>query len=223
MSPEMLQYFAELAMNNERDWFQAHKQRFETLVMEPMLALVSELAPGLAKLSPHFQAIPKRSGGSLLRIHRDVRFSKDKTPYNPYMRARFFHARGGKNGPCYYLHVGPEKTGIALGIWHPDSKGLARIRQAIDGRRADWQKVGAARAFKKTFGGFGGESLKRPPKGFAADHPLIEDIKRKDFVGFVEWAPEASLAADFSKRVLQAWRAGTPLMRFVCEALGLEF
>ncbi len=222
MGPEMLQFLAELAMHNDRDWFKTHKQRFETQVMEPTLALVSGLAPGLAKLSPHFQAVPKRSGGSLLRIHRDVRFSKDKTPYNPYMRARFFHARAGKDGPCYYFHIGPEKTGIALGIWHPESKKLARIRAAIDKRPKDWKKVRTA-AFKKTFGELGGESLKRPPKGYAADHPLIEDLKRKDFAGLAEWEPEAALAKDFPKKVLRAWKAGTGLMRFVCEALELEF
>jgi uncharacterized protein (TIGR02453 family) len=141
------------------------------------MEFVNGFAPHLDKLSPHFVADARPTRGSLFRIYRDTRFSSDKIPYKTHIGIHFSH-ESGKDAHVFYLHLEPENCFAAAGVWHPDNRALTKIRTAIAGQSEQWQK--ATRKLELE-----GESLTRPPKGFAPDHPFIEDLKRKDFVASV--------------------------------------
>ena len=106
--PELFDFLRELRENNDRDWFQANKERYEHDVKEPLLGFISDFGPRIAKISPHIRADPRPTGGSLFRIYRDVRFSKNKAPYKVHAAAQFRHKRGKDvHAPGYYLHLEP--------------------------------------------------------------------------------------------------------------------
>ena len=222
-SPALFQFLTDLRENNNRDWFQANQQRYEDVVREPAFQFISDFGPELRQISSHFLAIPKKVGGSLFRIFRDVRFSKDKSPYKTQTGIHFRHeAAKDAHAPGFYLHLAPDHCFMGAGIWHPDSPTLKQIREAIAAAPADWKKARDATAKK---GGLrlAGASLKRPPKGFAADQPMIEDLKRKDFIATTDLTIEQVLAADFPAHFTRLCKAATPLSRFLCGALGVAF
>jgi uncharacterized protein (TIGR02453 family) len=217
-------FFRELKANNDRAWFEDNKQRYRDSVQAPLSAFVTAMAPQVKKISPHFVCDPRPTGGSIFRIHRDVRFSKDKRPYKENAGCYFRHA-GGKDvhAPGFYMHFAPGEVFYGGGSWMPDPKALARIRDAIAAKSAAWKKIAADKSFKASFGAVRGEGLSRPPRGFASDHPLIDDIKRKSFYamhdGDVKLAGSPKLVADVASR----FRAAAPLVRFLCGALDAPF
>ena len=222
-SPTMFDFLAELAANNNREWFQVRKDTYEADVREPALAFIEAMASPLAKISPHFTAVPKKTGGSLMRPYRDTRFSRDKTPYKTNVGIQFRHAQGKDvHAPGYYLHIDPWQVFVGVGMWHPEPDALKAIRKAIVDRPDDWKKVRSNRRFRSNFE-LAGSALKRAPKGFDADHPLIEDLKRKDFIGVKELAHDHVTGTGFRKRVSDTFRAGDPLMRFLCSAVGVPY
>ena len=130
---EMLRFLNELSAHNNRSWFQANKSRYEEHLLEPSLAFIAAMVDPLAKISPHFRAVPKRMGGSLMRIYRDVRFAKDKRPYKTNVGIQFRHETGKDvHAPGFYFHIDPDEVFVGAGIWHPDSKTLGKIRKAIE-------------------------------------------------------------------------------------------
>lgn len=220
--PQTIQFLDELASHNNRDWFQNHKPRYESEVLEPALKFIEAMQAPLATISKHFVAVPKRTGGSLMRIYRDTRFSKDKTPYKTNVGIHFRHEKGKDvHAPGYYVHISPEECFVGAGIWHPDSKALAKIRKTIHKDQAGWKRAAMGKPFLRTFKMLG-DSLKRPPKGFAAEHPLIDELKRKDFIAC------ADLDFDdlFDKRVVRTittrMKKTLPMMKFLCHAIGLK-
>ncbi len=222
--PGLPKFFRDLEKNNEREWFTANKDRFEREVQTPMLEFVTAMKPRLAKISPHMVAEPKKSGGSLTRIYADTRFKKDKKPYNTYMAIRFFHEAGPKAAaPRFYMHVDGERAGIAAGCWHPDSPALARIRTAIVETPDAWKRARDAKKQIAAWEGLSGDSLKRPPRGFDAEHPYIEDLKRKDFILYSPLTLEEFTAPDFIDQAEARFKAAKPLMGFVAGALDLPF
>jgi uncharacterized protein (TIGR02453 family) len=212
------QFLTELADNNKREWFTANQGRYEDHVKGPALRLIGDLAAPLAELNPRFQAGPR----SLFRIYRDTRFSADKRPYKTSVGLLFRHENADKmHSPGYYLHLEPGKVFTGFGVWHPDSAMLGAIRDHIVEKPAAWTKASTDRAFREAFEMEGG-TLTRPPKGYPADHPLVEDLKRKDFVAMKQ-LPESFVAEpELPERLIAQWSVGTPLMRFLCEAVGLE-
>lgn len=217
-------FLGELKRNNDRDWFQANKARFERDVQEPALALVAAVAGRMPAVSRHIVVEAKKAGGSLMRIHRDVRFSKDKSPYQTYIAAQFRHAKGkGISAPGFYVHLGPGESFLGVGIWHPEPPDLLKIRKAIDAKPSAWTKARDDRAFRGAFPALAGESLKRPPAGFPPDHPLVEDLKRKDFVAFRPFSPPEASRPSFPDWMVDSYKTSTPLMSFLCAALGLRF
>src|SRR5919202_3583155 len=117
---ELFEFLADLQANNDREWFSANRRRYEEHLLEPALDFVEAFAPRLEELSPHFRADARASGGSLFRIHRDTRFSKDKSPYKTNVGIHFRHERAkDAHAPGYYLHIGPEDVFAGGGIWHP--------------------------------------------------------------------------------------------------------
>jgi uncharacterized protein (TIGR02453 family) len=215
--PELFTFLKDLKANNDRAWFAANKDRYEEHVRGPALDFIEDFAPRLEKISPHFVADPRPSGGSLFRIHRDTRFSKDKSPYKPYTGIRFSHERAkDAHAPGFYVHLQPGSVFVAAGIWHPDSPTLGRIREAIAEDPQGWRR--ATRTLE-----LGGDSLKRAPGGFDPDHPLIADLKRKDFIAYVEMTQKDACAAGFLDRFAGTCKDTSSLVRFVCKALDLPY
>jgi len=220
---ELFRFLEELSEHNNREWFLAHRERYEACVRDPFLRFIADFAPRLRAISRHFTADPRPSGGSLFRIHRDVRFSSDKRPYKTMAGAQFRHASAGDaHAPGFYLHLEPGRVFAAAGVWRPSRDDLTAIRRAIAEHPARWRRAVRSRAFT-TVCTLGGGSLKRPPRGFEADHPLIEDLKRTDFLAIIGFTEEDALAPDFLERFTRACRAAAPLVRFVTKALGLAW
>ena len=141
-------FLDDLTKNNTRDWFQRNKGRYEESVQEPARALVRALAERFAVFAPHVVADDRKSGGSLMRIHRDVRFSKDKRPYDPRVAAQFFHENGKKaSAPGYYVHIGPDAVTLGAGVWRPDTPEVGKIRDRIVEKADDWAAVRDDKAF----------------------------------------------------------------------------
>jgi len=217
---DYFKFFKELKTNNNREWFNDNKPRFHASVQEPLAAFVEAMAPRLKKISKHFVADPRLNGGSVFRIYKDVRFSKDKTPYKTHGGVQFRHALGkGAHAPGFYVHLDPEEVFYGGGVWGPPAPQLLRIREAISAKGAAWNKASSSATFEKRFGEMRGEALKRPPRGFDADDPMIEDIKRKSFFAMAEGKPAQTKKVAFCDDVEAAMRDAKPLMKFLCDAV----
>lgn len=220
---EALRFLSELRQNNARDWFAENKGRYEEHVLDPALRYIDAMQEPLEKIAPHFTAVPRRVGGSLMRIYRDTRFSKDKTPYKTNIGIQFRHELGKDvHAPGYYVHIEPDRAFVGVGMWRPHSEPLGKIRRRIADKEREWLDAVRDRSFRRHFE-LSGESLTRPPRGFSKDHPLIEDLKRKDFIAVKEFAPEDALGAGFQRRVTTAFAAAEPYMRFLCKAVGVNY
>jgi uncharacterized protein (TIGR02453 family) len=221
--PTVFQFLEELADNNNRPWFQENKWRYEREVLEPCLAFIRAVQPRLKKISPCFVASDRRVGGSLMRVYRDTRFAKDKTPYKTNVGIQFRHELGRDvHAPGFYVHVASDECFLAIGVWRPDANSLGQIRQAIVDQPDRWRRARDDRKFRQQFV-LEGDSLKSPPRGFEPDHPLIEDLKRTDFIGLRELSEQAVLTARFPDAVAASFAASRPFMRFLCDALKVPF
>ena len=223
ITPELFQFLTQLKRHNDRAWFARNKQRYLEDVQEPVFGFIADAGGGLRKISTNLVADPRRSGGSMFRIYRDTRFSKDKSPYKTAVGIRFPHRSArDKYAPGFYLHLEPGDVFILAGIAHADTKTTTKIREAIVDRPAVWRKAVRTAPFSTAFE-LSGDSLSRPPRGFDPQHPLVEDLKRKDFVG-IRVLDERTATSDlFLSSFLSACRDGVPLLRFLCDALGLQF
>ncbi len=217
-------FFHELKANNNREWFNDNKPRFRASVQEPLASFVEAMAPRLKKVSKHFVADPRLNGGSVFRIYKDVRFSKDKTPYKTHGGVQFRHALGkSAHAPGFYVHIDPGEIFYGGGIWTPPAPQLLKIREAIAGKGTAWKKAVNGAAFKKRFGDLRGQALKRPPRGFDTEHALIEDIKRKSFFAMAQSKPAQTKKVAFCDDVEAAMKDAKPLMKFLCDAVGAPF
>ena len=217
--PTIFQFLEELADNNNRPWFQKNKPRYERDVLEPALAFIRAFGPRLRRISKCFVAADRRSGGSLMRVYRDTRFAKDKTPYKTNVGIQFRHEAGRDvHAPGFYVHIAPGECFLGIGAWRPERTVVVRIRQAIVDRPAVWRRATRSKRFREHFE-LSGESLKRPPRDFPADHPLVDDLKRTDFVGLGSLSEQDVLDDGFLDAVAKSFMAGRPMMRFLCEAL----
>lgn len=218
-----LDFLAQLEKNNNREWFNENKQRYEEDVLDVALRFIISMQEPLADIAPRFTAVPTRVGGSLMRVYRDTRFASDKRPYKTNVGIQFRHEQARDvHSPGYYVHLESSRAFIGVGMWRPDPDSLRRIRERIAARPAEWQRVMGDATFKRQFE-LGGESLTRPPRGFDADHPCIEDIKRKSFIATRDLEVEACLKPQFQRVVESSFRNAEPLMRFLCQAVGVRF
>jgi uncharacterized protein (TIGR02453 family) len=216
-------FLRQLAKNNERPWFNENKQRYEACVREPSLAFIEAMGPELTRLSPHFRAIPKKVGGSLMRVYRDTRFAKDKTPYKTNVGIHFRHELARDvHAPGFYVHIEPRNCFVGAGIWHPEAKVLTRIREFIADNPHAWKQAVTTKAFKKDFF-FGGDTLKRPPRGFEPDHALITDLKRKDFIALKNFDDGEIQSARFVKFVARSFKQAGALMSYLCMAVDAQY
>ena len=221
--PALFRFFSDLELHNDRDWFQTNKERYQKDVRDPCLHFVSDFGARLEKISKHYVADPRPVGGSLFRIHRDVRFSKDKRPYKTHAGIHFRHESAkDAYAPGFYLHLEPGGCFMGTGIWHPDTGTANQIRSAILDDPARWKRILARRPFRTGFE-LAGESLKRPPRGIDPDHPLIEDLKRKSFIATTSLSQKEICSPDFLDRFQRHCNAGAAFVAFLTGALGLAW
>ncbi len=222
-TPELFRFLDDLADNNDRVWFKASQDRFEEVVRQPALDFITDFAEPLAAISPHFVADSRTVGGSLFRIQRDTRFAKDKTPYKLNTGMHFRHELAGDaHAPGFYVHLQPGNCFFGAGLWRPPTPVAYAIRDHIADQPKAWTAATTAPSFADTFE-FGGESLKRPPKGFDPEHPLLDDLKRKDFIATSSLTQGQVTRGDFIDLVAERCRAAAPTVRFLCTAVGAPF
>jgi uncharacterized protein (TIGR02453 family) len=221
--PTIFEFLEELADNNNRPWFQENKWRYDRGVLEPSLAFVRAFQSRLKRISPYFIASDRRVGGSLMRVYRDTRFAKDGNPYKTNVGIQFRHEQGRDiHAPGFYVHIAPDECFLAVGLWRPDPLALGQIRQAIVEWPDRWRRARDDKRFCLRFS-LSGDGLKRPPRGFPADHPWIEDLKRTDFIGLEELEEGDVLDTGFLDHVAASFAASRPFMRFLCDALKVPF
>ncbi len=221
---DYFKFFNELKKNNNREWFNDNKQRFRESVQEPLASFVEVMAPRLKKISKHIVADPRLNGGSVFRIYKDVRFSKDKTPYKTHGAVQFRHALGkDAHAPGFYVHLATDEVFYGGGIWSPPSPNLLKIREAIRDKDKAWGKATGDAAFKKRFGGVRGDQLTRPPRGFTPEDPYIDDIRRKSFFAMAEANPASAKKSALADDVEAAFKDAKPMMKFLCAALDAPF
>jgi uncharacterized protein (TIGR02453 family) len=220
--PSLFEFLEQLAEHNNRHWFQANKGRYDSEVFEPATAFIRAFAPRLKEISPYFVAGDRRVGGSLMRVYRDTRFFGGE-PYKTNVGIQFRHQQGRDiHAPGFYVHIAPDECFLAVGMWRPDADSLRRIRLAIVERPRRWQQARDDKTFRRRFDLEGG-ALRRPPRGFAADHPHIEDLKRTDFLGLQGLDEQDVLAPSFLRRVAASFAAARPFVRFLCDALKIPY
>jgi len=214
---EGIKFLRQLKKNNNRDWFANHKTEYEEFVKLPMQSLISTLQTPMMKLAPEFEFNPKRS---MFRIHRDTRFSKDKTPYKTHVAA-IFHPEGHwEESAGFYLHIEPEEVYLGGGIYMPDGVQLKKIRTAIANRSGEFLSIVQGRTFKNRFGKLEGSKLQRNPQGFFQDHPMIEWLKYKQFFAGVSWKTDECFSPKFVEKIIAVYRDLLPFVQFFNATLG---
>jgi uncharacterized protein (TIGR02453 family) len=216
-SAELFRFLARLKRNNNRDWFLAHKDEYESLVRQPALRFIADFAAPLYEISPHLVADSRPSRGSLFRIHRDTRFSYDKRPYKTHAAMRFSHRGKDVHSPGFYLHLEHGGCFAACGLWHPEPPTLLKVRTAIVSRPEEWRKV------RKLLNWDDASKLSRSPRGFPADHEFVEDLKLRDLGTAVEFTDHQVCGPKFMSTFAAACRKMSPLATFLSGAVGLKF
>jgi uncharacterized protein (TIGR02453 family) len=218
LQPSTIKFLKDLKKNNDRSWFEGHRKEYDSAKADFHL-LVEGLIKGIAVFDPPIAALTAKD--CLFRINRDVRFSKDKSPYKNNM-AGYFNKGGKKSkGSGYYLHIEPGKSFAAGGTWMPEPADLAKIRQEIDYDWADWKKIIGNAGFKKQFvaGVDNSNILVRPPKGYDENNPAIEFLKMKSFVVIKPFTDAALLDRSFVKEVAKTFQAMKPMIDFLNKAI----
>ena len=219
----LFEFLSELADNNNREWFQDNKARYERDVRDALVQFVADFGEKLREISPHMVADPRLSGGSVFRIYRDVRFSKDKSPYKTNAGVHFRHEAGREvHGPGLYLHLQPGFLFAGAGIWRPNSATVGKIRGSIVANPGRWKSIVNNEEFISMYE-LEGESLKRPPRGIAPDHPLIDQLKLKSFVATTNFTEEDACSPDFIDVYANACEIASPFTGFLTTSVGLDW
>ena len=222
-TPALFKFLNDLAGNNDREWFNANKDRYIATVQEPALDFITDFELRLKRISSHFTADARIQGGSLFRIYRDTRFGTDKTPYKTNTGVQFRHeAAKDAHAPGFYLHLQPRECFMGVGLWRPQAATANEIRQHIVDESGTWKRAAHGRRFTDVYT-LEGDSLKRPPRGFDADHALIQDLMRKDFIASVRLTQKEVTSADFMDSFETKCRTASQFMRFLCESVGLPY
>lgn len=225
-NPAALAFLRGLATHNEKQWFEAHRREYEEEVRDPMHELIEEMLVRFREFAPEIGGDPKRA---MFRIHRDTRFSKDKSPYKTHA-ACWFHHRGagrrvgtdGDTGSAgFYFHLEPGgRSMLGAGIWMPPRLQLSRIRDAIAEAPAPFDRM--VRALPKRFGGLEEYSvLKRMPRGYAEDHPAAKWLRYQSFTTGRTLADADATNRRLPALLAREYEAVLPLVRWVNRALGL--
>ena len=213
-----LQFLSSLEKNNNKPWFEQHRNNYEEAKTD-FHDFVEKLIPAFAAFDPNIAQLQAKN--CTFRINRDIRFSKNKTPYKNNLAAYFNEAGKKGNGAGYYLHIQPGKSFAAAGIWMPEAAGLSKIRQEIDYNLDDLKMILKQPSFKTYFkDGFAAANmLARPPKGYNDDNPAIAYLKLKSFEIIKPISDAAITNQAFLKDVIKIFRAAHPLVAFLNKAL----
>ena len=216
IAKQTVDFLKKLDKNNDREWFNANKAAF-VAANDNIIAMTGDLIGRIAKFDPDVAGIDPKS--CVFRIYRDVRFSKDKSPYKTNLGA--FVAPGGKKAmlPGYYFHVQPAMFFAAAGKHMPDPSELLKIRNAIASKTKEFVRIVEDKKFATRFGELDGDRLSKPPKGFAADHPAIEYLKLKSFTVSEEFSAKDAISKDYPKMLAESFKAAYPLVEFLRKAL----
>lgn len=212
-----LQFLTDLHLNNNTPWFHANRPRYEQAKHE-LTQLCTTLIEQIATFdAPIAQLLPK---DCTFRINRDIRFSANKSPYKNNLGAYF--VAGGKKSPKagYYLHIEPNNQSFfGGGLYQPDPRRLAAVRQEIDYHTTEFTELLANTDFVNYFGQLSGDRLKTPPKGYPKDHPAVELLKYKDFTMFCRITDEQVLSANFIEHSVGVFKAMKPINDFLNHAI----
>ncbi len=217
-SGEGIRFLKRLKRNNNRTWFEKHKHEYEEYLKLPLQSFIFALQPHMASFAPEFDVSPKRS---IFRIYRDIRFSKDKTPYKTHIAAHFV-LRGkekGFVGSGYYFHIEPGEVFAGGGIYMPDADQLKGIRKAIATHADEFLSILRDAGFKKRFGKIEGERLQRIPKGYDESHPMTEWLKLKQFFVGNSLAESACYKATLVETIASIYETADPLVKFLNRAV----
>jgi uncharacterized protein (TIGR02453 family) len=217
---DAVRFLAELEKNNNRPWFQANKERYERSVRAPAVAFIEAMAARLERAAPRIYCDPSPSGGSLMRIYRDTRFSGDKTPLKTNIAASFpWRGLHRHQGAGLYIEVGPQWVWVGGGTYAPETSQLASVREHIAANHRRLGTIVESPGFRKTVGVLEGSKLQRVPRGFPKDHPAAEYLRHRQFLAGKEFPPEFACDPKFYAGVLGVFRQVAPLIRFLNEPL----
>ena len=226
--PAALTFLRALARNNNREWFETNRERYEREIRRPLQLLVEEVDVRLATLAPEITGDPKRS---IFRIHRDVRFSKDKSPYKTNAAAWFRHRDAGHSvgtravhgGAGFYFHIAPDECIVAGGIWMPPTEALKELREAIAEDHETLREIITERGFRRAFGDLDPEArLTRPPRGFAPDHEAADLLRYKSFTVSAPLTEAEVLSPKLPDLLAKRYVSMLPFVRWLNGALGLR-
>ena len=210
---EGIDFFRSLMRNNRREWFQPRKHIFETQLKEPMRQLVIEINREMARFAPEYVTDPDKA---IYRIYRDTRFSKDKTPYKDHIAATFHRRSACAHGEAgFYFAISHKEVAVGGGVYMPAPETLQAIRQHLATHHAAFRKLIRTRALRELYGEMQGSQLTRPPKGFTPDHPAADLVRHKQFLFFVELAPELATGKELQSEIVRRFRAITPFLKFL--------
>ena len=226
--PRAITFLRGLAKNNRKEWFEEHRADYEGTVKAPLALLVEEVDVRLAEITPEIIGSPKKS---MFRIHRDVRFSKDKSPYKTHAACWFFHRDAGRGvggdaahgGAGFYFHMAPTGSFCGGGIWMPPRPALQRIRQSLVDDQEGFEEIVLARSFKRRFGDLDPEGmLTRMPRGFEESHPAAKWLRHQSFTAGTELTAADISSAKLPDTLAKHYAAMAPLIRWLNDALGLR-
>lgn len=226
--PAALTFLRSLKRTNTREWFQAHRDDYEGEVRAPLAALVEELDVRFAELAPEIVGDPKRS---LFRIHRDVRFSSDKSPYKTNAACWFYHGDAGRGvgsttphgGAGFYFHMEPGGSMLGGGIWMPPRPTLARLRERIDEEHGSLRRILRDPALAKRFGALDETAkLTRMPRGYTDDHPAADLLRHQSFTLGRTLSDAEVLGPRLADVLARDYARLVPFVRWFNGALGLR-
>ncbi|MBA3232070.1 MAG: DUF2461 domain-containing protein [Acidobacteria bacterium] len=216
-TPHTLTFLRALKRNNDREWFRARRDRYDTHVRAPMIRVIERLAEDLPSFAPEIVASPRTS---LYRIYRDTRFSDDKRPLKIHVSASFRWRGFAKGeGAGLYLEVHPQWVWMGGGFWAPAMPQLVHIREHISATYPEIDRVARAKPFRSVAGQLAGEKLSRIPRGFRKDDPAAEYLKFRQYLAGREFPPEFATSAGFYPALIATYKAIMPLVRFLNEPL----
>ena len=223
-----LTFLRQLKKNNRREWFQANRETYDNEVLEPLRLLVEEVDVRFGHFAPEFIGDPRRS---IFRIYRDVRFSKDKSPYKTHAASWFKHRNAGHGvgsethggGAGFYFHIEPGGSMVAGGIWMPPRPTLNQLRDSIAARPAEFTKSMSAAGFKRRFGTLSEEAmLTRLPRGFAPGHPAEQWLRYQSFTVHAMLSDTEVLDRRIVDRIERDFKTMLPFVRWLNGALGYQ-
>jgi len=214
LSKKTFGFLKEIELNNNKPWFEANRSKYEES-HEEMIQFAEGLMSSLGKYD---ELVPMTGKKSLFRIYRDVRFSKDKTPYKHHWAGRMKRESVWKRGG-YYYHIEPGNTTLACGFWNPEKEDLKLIRDNIAEDAQPLRKILSAPGFKKVWGQLEGDKLKTAPKGFPKDHPNIDLLQHKQLVAYTKFSDKQAMSDDFMDTCLKTFRSIRPFFDYMSDIL----